>query len=486
MTTIESWIKGYPPEVKVTPGNPEALKYGRMWEHPEYRKIAPGEIYSQLFLHRVRPKAGSRIIDYGCGTGRGGAMLAAMGKLKVTMIDFVNNCLDSEVKRLIVETAESQSPDSGLEFVKADLEKPIPVKAEYGFCSDVMEHIPPDKVNDVLNNILLSAQSVWFTIALFEDACGELIGEKLHLSVHPFEWWKEQFTIRDCKILYEENQDNMYAHFYVRAWQTGQDVVEAGALNTEETEIIENVRHNTAQDWTQVVPHEANDFECMILGGGPSLGDFEDEIKRNRADGVKLITLNGSYNWAIAHGLTPSAQIVVDARPFNARFTKPVVDGCRYLIASQCHPSVFEGLPPDRTFIWHTMAEQIQDILEKEYGVSWPVPGGSTVLLRAIPLLRMLGYRKFILYGCDSCLAEDGKHHAYEQPENENPYVFPVIVNPGGRIFRCAAFHASQANEFIDMVKLLGDEIELDVKGDGLLAYILQVGAEQAEIQEAK
>jgi len=75
-------------------------------------------------------------------------------------------------------------------------------------------------------------------------------------------------------------------------------------------------------------------------------------------------------------------------------------------------------------------------------------------------------------------------HHAYEQNENANFYSLPVIINPSGRTFRCAPFMASQAHEFIDMIKYIGDEIELDVKGDGLLAHILEVGAEQAELQQ--
>src|SRR5262249_35779796 len=98
--------------------------------------------------------------------------------------------------------------------------------------------------------------------------------------------------------------------------------------------------------------------------------------------------------------------------------------------------------------------------------------------------MRMLGYHKFILYGCDSCISRDGEHHAYEQTENNAPTALPVIVNPGGKVFLCAPFMAAQANEFLDLVQVLGSEIDLDVKGDGLLAYLLQVGAEQAELVE--
>jgi hypothetical protein len=255
----------------------------------------------------------------------------------------------------------------------------------------------------------------------------------------------------------------------------------------------------------------------MILGGGPSLGLFEDEIKAKRAEGVKLITLNGAYNWALARGLTPSVQIIVDARAFNARFTKPVVPGFKedapdgkvegtvYLLASQCDPSVFEGLPRDRTYIFHTMTTLVTDLLEAQYGKVWhSIPGGSTVLLRAIPLMRMLGYTKFHLYGCDSCLLPPpvvepithallGRmpmelsehamvHHAYAQPENDAAVILPVTTNPGGRVFYCHGWQISQAQEFMDLLKMLGDVIELEIHGDGLLAYILKTGAEMEEI----
>jgi hypothetical protein len=224
----------------------------------------------------------------------------------------------------------------------------------------------------------------------------------------------------------------------------------------------------------------------MIVGGGPSLAhaEMQDEIIEKRGAGVKLITLNGAYNWALERGLTPSAQIIVDARPFNARFTKPVVDHCLYLIASQCDPSVLEGLPKDRTYLFHAMSSLSEDLLTAQYGDEWhTIPGGSTVLLRAIPLLRMLGYRRFHLYGCDSCLKDDA-HHAYAQPENDKNIVMPVKLGQSGRIFYCHGWMLSQAQELLDLIRMLGDVIELEIHGDGLLAYMLNTGAELAALDE--
>lgn len=496
MTTMRGIMQGFAPGLAVQPGNPEAIKYGTLWELPEYRAYSPGEQYAQLFLSIARPKRGAHVIDFGCGTGRGALMLAVLGGCKVTMVDFVRNCLDPEIQEALTTQAHA------LQFVKADLERPLPVAAEYGFCCDVMEHIPGARVDQVLDNILHAAQHVFFSIATKDDACGKLIGEPLHMTVQSYGWWLQKLAQRDAVVHWSKEEDGA-CFFYVTAWQDGQAVVDVGKPNIEEAKIRENVRHNCGQGWPQVQPEPTNDLEVMILGGGPSLAQFEADIRQKRAEGVKLITLNGTYNWCLERGLTPSAQIIVDARPFNARFTKPVVDHCKYFIASQCDPSVFEGLPKDRTYLWHTTAEMIADILKEHYDVWWGVPGGSTVLLRAIPLLRMGGYRKFHLYGCDSCLSEKDmgylptgsylqtggdrwehvwryEHHAYAQPENDKEPVFPVTVT-GGRVFYCHPWMLSQAQEMMSLIKFLGEEIELEIYGDGLLAHILKTGAEIAD-----
>jgi hypothetical protein len=388
------------------------------------------------------------------------------------MVDFVNNSLDPEVKQAL----ETQA--SRLRFLKKDLEKPLGIAAEYGYCTDVMEHIPPDKVEKVLDNILQAATHVFFGIALKEDKCGAMIGEQLHLTVQPFDWWLERFTKREAVVHWSQNVNDEYALFYVSAWSDGERLVKEGQLNETLEQIRHNVKTNCAAGWQQVRPYEVNDMEVMILGGGWSLPQYLEDIKKKRAEGVKLVTLNGTYNWAMEHGLDPSATVMVDSRPFNARFTKPVHATCRYLIASQCHPSVLEDLPKDRTMLWHTMYEHIEDILKEHYQTAYPIPSCTTVLNTSIPLLRMLGFKRFHLYGCDSCLAPDKvTHHAYPQPENDSEWVVPITVKPGNRLFWGHPWMVAQGQQFMEMLKLMKDEVEIEVYGDGLLKAILEAGA---------
>jgi len=457
---------GHQPGVVVRPT--EKALYTRLWEHPEYRKFSPGEFYVNQFLLQARPQKGATLLDLGCGTGRAGLALALVGGLDVTLVDFAPNCLDADVR----EIAAAQP--HALRFVEADLTKDIPCAAVYGLCADTMEHIPTAQVDAALDHILRACQHVFFSIATGEDKCGELVGHRLHLTQRPYAWWLRKLQERDCHVHWSRDL-GWHALFYATAWVDAAAVVDVGVLNVGEEDVRRNVRYNVAQGWQQVHPHETNAVELVVVGGGPSAADRAEEIRRLRADGAKLVTLNGAYHWCLAHGLTPSAHVVVDARPFNARFTRPVVDGCKYFVASQCDPAVFEGLPVDRTYIWHTTADMIREILDAQYDAWWGIPGGSTALLRAIPLFRMLGFTRYHLFGCDSCLAPDGAHHAYDQPENGREAVMNVTC--GGRVFRCHAWMAAQAQEFVHLIKVFGNEIELAVYGDGLLAHVLKTGA---------
>lgn len=477
---------------EAAPAGSEQSKYERMWSFDQYRQVVPGAQIAPEFLRIAAPRKGARVIDFGCGTGEGALMIALLGdRLKVEMLDFARNCLDADVRNALVTQSHA------LTFTQHDLTKPCPLPlAEYGFNTDVMEHIPPADVDLVLHNILQAAQHVFFQISCDDDSCGKLIDDKLHLSVHPPGWWLAKFADLKCQIHYWRDLGKSCIA-YVTAWATPREIVDSGELNIELETIRKNVATNIDAGWQLAVPHEPNDLEVMILGGGPTLNSQLDKIYELFERGVKVVTLNGAYQWAEDHDLCVGAQIVVDARPHNARFTHP--RGChntwtKYLIGSQCDPAVLEGLPHDRTYLWHTTAESIADILkEKCPDKAFGIAGGCTVLLRAIPLLRMLGYRSFHLFGCDSCVETVSPvtgigplaHHAYAQAENDGTPLFPVLV--GGRQFMCTAWQIAQAQEFMDLIRILGNEFQLEVYGDGLLSWIMQHGAQlDIEREEAE
>ncbi len=471
--TSQAAAGGLAPTVVIAPYNPERKRYEEIWKHDEYRQGSPGEGSVFAFLAQAKPEKDAEVIDFGCGSGRAGLLMAAIGKMRVKMVDFAENALDSDVAELC-----KAQPDR-LSFHQADLTQTLPFHAAYGFCCDVMEHIQPELVQKVLRNILASAQHIFFGIATVDDFYGKAMGiGPLHLTIQPASWWADQ--LRQAGAVIHWQQDRLAGidgvQIYCTAWNDAAKIVKIGHINVDEETVEAQVLENVGADWMHARPYDVQPREIMLLAGGPSMESQLDEIRKLRSEGVALATVNGAYGWALEHGLEPSAQIVLDARPFNARFTRPVTSYTKYLIGSQVHPSTLEGLPKDRTYLWHSgISEATEEVIRKKTGHFFPVPGGSTVVLRSIALLRMLGFKSIHFFGFDSCVRSDGVHHAYAQAENDGEPLIPVVL--GGKSFQCTPWMLSQASEFRDMVAFMGDEVECAVYGDGLIAQMIQTGA---------
>lgn len=477
MTTGKVGFVGQTPKTvvqRVRP-NPEKVKYVKAWQREEYRKFAPGEALASSFLAIAKPAQQSEVIDFGAGTGRGALMLAFMGRLIVHMVDFVPEALDPEVAQACV------TQPTRISFLEHDLTIPLPFSKNYGFCTDVMEHIPEDLVDIVLQNILTAAQRVFFSISTRPDSWGQkLIGDDLHVTVKPYEWWLEKFKAKNVVVYYTEKLDDDNAIFYVSSWQQARELYSRMTVNTDEQVVLQHIKANIVSGFDQVKPHQKQDTELMILAGGPSLSDFEEEIRAKRQGGMPLVCTNGTYNWCLERNIVPSAVIVLDARPFNARFISKVLPNVKYLIASQCHPSVLENLPKEQTLLFHcTLCDAAEEILDAQYGAWWfAIPGGSTVTLRAFTLMRLLGWWRFHVYGFDSCFVGE-KHHAYPQVENDGDIrqIGDVAVPNNTQTFRCAPWMVAQAQEFVDQVRAFGDEVTMCVYGTGLIANIIQSAA---------
>lgn len=254
-------------------------------------------------------------------------------------------------------------------------------------------------------------------------------------------------------------------------------------LNYPGSAVSVNIARNIRRPLPQVQPHDIQQAPIGLICGGPSLMFHLDEIKERSANGLKLVSVNGSHDWLLTNGMYPSAHVMVDSRPSNARFVKNYDKRTKYLIASQCHPRVFETLENAEVYVWHagiTAADRA--VLEQHYlGNFFVTPGGSTVALRALSVLRMLGFINIEIWGMDSCVM-DGRHHAYEMPENNGIRCAKLTV--GDKDFWCEPWMHSQAEEFLNLSKFLGDELNIIVHGDGLIAHLVKTGAELATSKE--
>ena len=458
----------------------EQEDYLKLWgQVPEYRKFSPGEHVASMFIEAAGDdlKATDKLIDWGCGTGRGGYKIHQLRGLDVTFVDFALNALDKDIE---------ESLGDRLRFVEHDITKPTHLRAEWGFCVDVMEHLRPEQVDDALGTIFESCRNVFFSIATGPDHFGQHpeIQHPLHLTQKGYDWWLKKFSNHGVVVHRSAVREGSVV-FYTSGYDGF--LLDNFRVNTDTETLVENARQNIKLNIQQIQRYPAQDSDTILLGGGPSLNDFEDEIIRKRAQGAKLITTNASYNWAIERGMKPSAALILDARPFNARFIRPVIDDCKYIVSPCCSPETLDGLPLDRTFFWCPHLDpEVTELLTEKYGQvheGWqPIAGGSTVMLRGLYLLKLLGLgvkNPVDVYGFDSCIM--GAHHAYEQKENDGQDEIKLTFNrdkENERIFMCQPWMVAQAKEFDMLHKTVLRDMDIRVHGDGLIAYLLQTHQE--------
>jgi hypothetical protein len=161
----------------------ERDKYATIWEFPEYYNYSPGKENVERFMSVMKPPLANGIlslIDIGCGAGVAGLEFEKLG-FDVSYLDLTDRGLDAKVDRS--------------RFIQSSLWAPWGHRSwDYGFCCDVMEHIPTEMTMLCIDRVLSSCQVAWLQIALRPDNFGALIGQPLHLTVKPFTWWLERLA----------------------------------------------------------------------------------------------------------------------------------------------------------------------------------------------------------------------------------------------------------------------------------------------------
>jgi 2-polyprenyl-3-methyl-5-hydroxy-6-metoxy-1,4-benzoquinol methylase len=164
----------------------EREKYEKMWSVPAYRNWSPGLDAVEFFLKHTPMIEGDSIIDLGCGTGRAAVALAKSPlRPRVVLLDFCPIALEQDAYAMPFFNACLWRLPSNIG------------RYDWIFCVDVLEHIPPDHVNEVLDNMAkITKHGGFLQICTVPDGCGSMIGEKLHLTVESAEWWSVKIKER--------------------------------------------------------------------------------------------------------------------------------------------------------------------------------------------------------------------------------------------------------------------------------------------------
>ena len=175
----------------------EKRKYNKIWQIPEYHDFSPGYLFSEVFLEQIWSKdfevQGKSILDIGCGSG---AVTKRFGELGFRARGFD---ISSESLKFDIPFTEGCLWNRK-EFPRAPIQK-----WTYGFCCDVMEHIPTPYVALSLELMRQNCRYMFFSISNEHDNFGKSIGEVLHMTVENYIWWRRKMheigrviDARDC------------------------------------------------------------------------------------------------------------------------------------------------------------------------------------------------------------------------------------------------------------------------------------------------
>lgn len=240
--------------------------------------------------------------------------------------------------------------------------------------------------------------------------------------------------------------------------------------NTEEQNLIDNIKNSLTLGLPKLQMMEAHDGHAVIVGGGPSLKRHLDEIRERQKHNQVIFSTNNTYQYLVKNGIIPDCHAMVDARPENTEFLPSEDHNSICYYASQCHPSLFQNAK--NAVLWHSMDEGIQQYIGNDTGDPL-VGGGSTIGMKSLALAWILGYRQFHLYGMDSSY-EKGENHAYPQALNNNEKILELFM--GDKKYLAAPWMCTQVENFKEVSQeLIAGGCIITVHGTGLLPDVARV-----------
>lgn len=236
-------------------------------------------------------------------------------------------------------------------------------------------------------------------------------------------------------------------------------------------------RANIAINEARALPEAVFPETVIIVGSGPSASDgaLWERLRRRDTDespSTVVVALNGALGLFLKRGLRPDYWCACDPQELVADFLPDDPSyGIVYLVATKCHPAVFERLDGLDVRKW-----RIDDYSTPEDGLC--VPCACSITLVTQGLFRLMGYTTFEMYGWDCCYL-DGKHHASNQPEPlaEQRIMVEGQTNEGaslGKYDTTGCWMAESTDAEIQARNFRAMGLRMIVHGPGLVGAILR------------
>lgn len=208
-----------------------------------------------------------------------------------------------------------------------------------------------------------------------------------------------------------------------------------------------------------VAHHDIRPEPIAIVCFGPSLNDTWEKIK----DFKYVMSCSGSHKFLVERGIIPTWHLEVDPRPHKVKLIGPPQEQTEYVIASTCHPEVFDHLEGFKVKLWHVF-DNDKDAQRTLPPNEWAITGGCSVGLRCLTMARFFGFTDLHIFGMDGSEGSTGKHAA-EHP-NQAPDHYKVDYD--GKTYKTTTGFLEAAKQTFYELDQLPD-VQSTFYGDGLV-----------------
>jgi Protein of unknown function DUF115 len=252
-------------------------------------------------------------------------------------------------------------------------------------------------------------------------------------------------------------------------------------------QVAANIAAANARGLKQVheLPEWREHMPIAIVGGGPSLAETVDDLRRYK----NIMVCGSAHDWLVEQYVYADWCVVCDPDPIMAKYLtwRQWRKHTKYLVASQCAPETFDELKNRDVILWHCRGPEVESSDIWGEGQRVLVGGGCTVLTRAIFLAVTFGFRNLHLFGCDTCVTD--RHHAYDFATDRESIgeLTPIRLGDpnSGPQFMMADYMIGQLFDFKKTLEVLGNRARFEVHGGGALAELMRLGREAAQSRKA-
>ena len=249
---------------------------------------------------------------------------------------------------------------------------------------------------------------------------------------------------------------------------------------------IKHIESALARKLPEFGPSDPHEKEICIVGSGPSVRSQLKKIRSLKKKGAMILAVKGAHDYLLKNNIMPDAAVAVDPQPhivrcFRKKLPKGELKRPAYLIASQCCPEVFDYLADQNVILWHLLMASSEQVLKGKLMIG----GGSTSGSRAIVLSWMMGFRKFHLFGFDSCLQGENENKLRKitgerwgglNEDGKHEQIMELVCE--GKTFYADPAMAAQANEIQDVIRMLEGSM-FKAYGKGLIQTIFKANRDK-------